>query len=71
MLFKKKGKLRKEFNEKLLSQLEAAKQEWMRQKSLIEKSVEPSDDIIKDLKVAETKYFFLLREAKRRNVFVK
>ncbi|MEH7234526.1 YaaL family protein [Bacillus sp. JJ1562] len=70
MLFKKKGKLRREFNQELFSQLEIAKKEWMRQKSLIEKSVEPSDDILNELKVAETKYFFLLREAKRRKVFL-
>lgn len=70
MLFKKKGKLRKEFNQELITQLEIAKRDWMRQKNLIEKSVEPSDDILKELKVAETKYFFLLREAKRRKVFL-
>ncbi|MEH7387795.1 YaaL family protein [Bacillus sp. JJ1521] len=70
MLFKKKGKLRKQFNQELFSQLEIAKKEWMRQKSLIEKSVEPSDDVLSELKVAETKYFFLLREAKRRKVFL-
>ncbi|MEK5440152.1 MULTISPECIES: YaaL family protein [unclassified Fredinandcohnia] len=70
MLFKKKGKLRKEYNQELFSQLEMAKKEWMRQKNLIEKSVEPSDDVLSELKVAETKYFFLLREAKRRKVFL-
>ncbi len=70
MLFKKKGKLRKEYNQEIFSQLEMAKKEWMRQKNLIEKSVEPSDDVLSELKVAETKYFFLLREAKRRKVFL-
>ncbi|WP_010285580.1 YaaL family protein [Bacillus timonensis] len=70
MLFKKKGKLRNEFNQELFRQLELAKRDWMRQKSLIEKSVEPSDDILNELKVAETKYFFFLREAKRRKVFL-
>ncbi|WP_099355778.1 YaaL family protein [Fredinandcohnia onubensis] len=70
MLFKKKGKLRQEYNQELFSQLEIAKKEWIRQKNLIEKSVEPSDDVLNELKVAETKYFFLLREAKRRKVFL-
>ncbi|MFD1777121.1 YaaL family protein [Fredinandcohnia salidurans] len=70
MLFKKKGKLRQEYNQELFSQLEIAKKEWMRQKNLIEKSVEPSDDVLNELKVAETKYFFLLREAKRRKIFL-
>ena len=70
MLFKKKGKLRQEYNQELFSQLEIAKKEWIRQKNLIEKSVEPSDDVLNELKVAETKYFFLLREAKRRKIFL-
>ncbi|MFS0865609.1 YaaL family protein [Fredinandcohnia sp. 179-A 10B2 NHS] len=70
MLFKKKGWLRNEFDDKLLSQLETTKQEWMRQKNLIEKSVEPSDDVLNELKVAETKYFFLLKEAKNRKVYL-
>ncbi|MFS0821067.1 YaaL family protein [Bacillus sp. 1P02SD] len=70
MLFKKKRKLRNEFNQELFTQLEIAKKEWMRQKILIEKSIEPSGAILNDLKVAETKYFFLLREAKRRKIFL-
>lgn len=68
MLFKRKGWLRSEFNEELLHQLELTKREWMKQKSLIEKSFEPSDEILNELKVAETKYFFLLKEAKKRKV---
>lgn len=39
-------------------------------KQLIEKSVEPSDKVIFDLKIAEAKYLFLLREAKKRKVTI-
>lgn len=70
MLLKKKGWLRREFDQMLLEQLDLVKKEWMRQKSLIDKSFEPSDDVLLDLKVAEAKYFYLLREAKNRKVYL-
>ncbi|MDF0729001.1 YaaL family protein [Cytobacillus sp. S13-E01] len=68
MLFRKKGWLRNEYDEKLLIQLEALKENWMQQKNIIERSVEPSDEVLFELKISETKYFFLLREAKMRKI---
>lgn len=44
------------------------KNEWNRQKQLIDNSVEPSSQVLYELKVAEAKYFFLLKEAKKRNI---
>ncbi|MFP9072080.1 YaaL family protein, partial [Enterococcus faecalis] len=38
------------------------------QKKLVEKSLEPSAEVLYELKVAEAKYFFYLREAKQRNL---
>ncbi|MFC4324334.1 YaaL family protein [Litchfieldia salsa] len=70
MFFRKKGKLRKEFDEILLHQVESLKDEWMRQKRLIEKSIDPAEDVLNDLRIAESKYFFLLREAKQRKLFL-
>ena len=70
MFFRRKDKLRREFDEKLLFQLEYLKEEWMRQKNLIEKSIDPSDEVLYELKLAESKYFFLLREAKSRKIFL-
>jgi hypothetical protein len=70
MFFQRKDKLRREFDDKLLSQLEYLKDDWMRQKNMIEKSIDPSDAVLYDLKVAESKYFFLLREAKSRKLFL-
>ncbi|WP_078543229.1 YaaL family protein [Litchfieldia alkalitelluris] len=70
MFFRKKGKLRKDFDEKLLQQLEHLKEDWMKQKLLIEKSIDPSEEILNDLRLAESKYFFLLREAKQRKLFI-
>ena len=68
MLFRRKGWLRNEYDEKLLIQLEVLKENWMQQKNIIERSVEPSDEVLFELKISETKYFFLLREAKKRKI---
>ncbi|PDY45463.1 YaaL family protein [Bacillus pseudomycoides] len=68
MFFQKKGKLRKEYDDKLIAVLEKVKNEWLRQKRMVEQSVEPSHDVLCSLKIAEAKYFFLLKEAKRRPV---
>ena len=68
MFFQKKGKLRKEYDDKLIVLLEKVKNEWLRQKRMVEQSVEPSQDVLCSFKIAEAKYFFLLKEAKRRPV---
>nr|MDH3162182.1 YaaL family protein [Bacillus licheniformis] len=68
MGFLRKKKLRKEFDNKLVEQLIHQKEEWNRQKRLIENSLEPSPEVLYELKVAEAKYFFYLREAKKRNL---
>ncbi|MCY7784979.1 MULTISPECIES: YaaL family protein [unclassified Bacillus (in: firmicutes)] len=68
MGFLRKKTLRREFDEKLTEQLFKQKEEWNRQKRLVEKSLEPSAEVLYELKVAEAKYFFYLREAKQRNL---
>ncbi|CCU58343.1 YaaL family protein [Bacillus subtilis] len=68
MGFLRKKTLRREFDEKLTEQLFKQKEEWNRQKKLVEKSLEPSAEVLYELKVAEAKYFFYLREAKQRNL---
>lgn len=65
MGFLRKKTLRREFDEKLTEQLFKQKEEWNRQKKLVEKSLEPSAEVLYELKVAEAKYFFYLREAKQ------
>ncbi|MBA2876923.1 YaaL family protein [Thermaerobacillus caldiproteolyticus] len=71
MFWRRKGWLRKQFNEKLINELQAMRDEWMEQKNLIEKSVEPSEEVVISLKITEAKYFFLIREAKRRRISLK
>ncbi|MDQ0233569.1 YaaL family protein [Metabacillus malikii] len=70
MPLRRKGWLRKHYDQQLLKELLEMKKEWNRQKQLVDKSFEPSEYILYDLKVAEAKYFFLLKEAKKRNIKV-
>nr|WP_263323962.1 YaaL family protein [Neobacillus sp. Marseille-Q6967] len=71
MFFRRKGWLRKEFDEKLLTQLLEYKEYWQSQKQLLDKSFDPSEEAICQTKIAEAKYIFLLKEAKHRNLSLK
>ncbi|EDL63787.1 YaaL family protein [Bacillus sp. SG-1] len=71
MFFQKKGKLRKEYDNKLLHTLEDAKKDWISQKALEDMSIENSFEINYLSKIAEAKYFFFFREAKNRKVVIK
>ncbi|KMY48135.1 YaaL family protein [Peribacillus loiseleuriae] len=68
MFFRRKGELRNENNQKLVQQLEEIKRSWLNQKSLLEKSLDPSEYAIIQAKISEIKYFYLFKEAKRRKV---
>ncbi|HET7627754.1 MAG TPA: YaaL family protein [Bacillales bacterium] len=61
---KRKRRLRKQVNERLLDAISRAKQDWLRQREMVEKSIDPADSVIHELKLAESRYFFLLKEAK-------
>ncbi|MCM3720286.1 YaaL family protein [Fictibacillus phosphorivorans] len=68
MFFSRKGRLKRSGDQQLLQSLNELKAEWMHQKAMVERSVEPSEEVIFKLQLAESKYFFLLKEAKKRNV---
>ena len=68
MFFRRKGRLRREFDESLLETLDSLRQEWERQRNLVDKSVEPSLEVLSHLYLAEAKYFYVLKEAKKRPV---
>lgn len=68
MFFRRKGKLRRETDQKLWDALNTLKEDWMRNKLLVEKSIDPSVDLLNDLKTSEAKYFYLVREAKVRHL---
>jgi hypothetical protein len=71
MFFRRKGQLRKEYDERLLTKLEQYKEYWQQQKILLDKSFDPSEEVICQTKIAEVKYIFLLKEAKQRKVSLK
>ncbi|KOO46722.1 YaaL family protein [Priestia koreensis] len=68
MLFKRKGWLRKEFDQELLNGFNDTKAHWLKQSRYIEQSVDPSEDVLVSMKVAKAKYLYLLKEAKHRNI---
>jgi hypothetical protein len=68
MFFQRKSWLRNEFDEKLINGLNKYKLDWQQQKQMLEKSFDPSEEVICESKLAEAKYFFLLKEAKYRNI---
>ena len=68
MLFRRKGWLRKEFNEKLMNQLAEVKDDWFQQKRLLEKSFDTPSDVIAQTMLAEAKHFRLFKEAKERKI---
>jgi hypothetical protein len=71
MLFSRKGKLKKEFDEQLISQFFAAKQELQTAKEMEEMSDDYDLYIITKRKIAESKHLFLLKEARIREVKVR
>ncbi|WP_316572875.1 YaaL family protein [Neobacillus sp. YIM B06451] len=68
MFFRRKGRLRQESNEKFLNLLNDVKADRQRQKTLLEKSFDPTEEVICQARMAEAKYFFLLKEAKYRKI---
>ncbi|MBD3110042.1 YaaL family protein [Bacillus sp. AGMB 02131] len=71
MFFRRKGWLRKEYDERLLQELVTLKKDWLAKKALIERCVDPSLELTLEAKMAEVKYFSLFKEAKVRQVKVK
>ncbi len=67
-MFRKKGRLSKELNQSLAEMMERLKNEWLKQKRVVESSIEPSPEVLHHLKLAEAKYFFLLKEARFKNI---
>ncbi|CAM4124959.1 YaaL family protein [Mesobacillus thioparans] len=71
MFFRKKKWLRKEFDQKLLEQLDSMKTNRNNQKLLVERSFDPSEEFITEAKITEAKYFFLFKEAKHRKITIR
>jgi hypothetical protein len=68
MFFRRKGKLRKEFDDQLIQKLHELRNNWNNQNAWIERCVDPSVNVCCEAKLAEVKYFFSIKEAKSRNL---
>lgn len=68
MFFRKKGSLRREFDEMLIRELKRLGTIRTNQKNLLGKCFEPSEELICEAKITEAKYYFLLKEAKNRKL---
>ncbi|GAB4072072.1 hypothetical protein GCM10028778_01160 [Barrientosiimonas marina] len=64
----KQKKQRQEADNQLLEALFSAENEWRQIQAIMDKSVEPTEGGWFQLKLAQAKYLFLLREARRRDV---
>ena len=70
-MFFKKGKLKKEFDSKLISLMKETKEDWQ-QSQIIEELMDDYDlSIIAQRKIAESKHFFLYKEARIRKILLK
>lgn len=59
---------KRKIDEQLLDAIVTTKQEWQQIQLIVEKSIDPTDKVIYRQKLAQAKYLFLLREAKKRNI---
>lgn len=71
MFFLRKGKLKKEFDEKLVNLIKETKDEWHNAKVIEELSDDFSLDTIAQRKAAESIHFYLFKEARIRRVIIK
>ncbi|MGD7046537.1 YaaL family protein [Jeotgalibacillus proteolyticus] len=71
MLFRKKGKLKKEFDDQLIELMAATRDEWRQQKNMAELSIEVSGQSAAAERLCEAKYFYLFKEARQRKIVIK
>ncbi len=71
MMFSRKGKLKKEFDEKLIHLIKETKDDWNNAK-VIEGLLDDYDlDVIARRKIAESIHFYLFKEARIRKILLK
>lgn len=63
-------RIQKQIDQELLNVIFSAEKEWKHLRKIVDNSIDPLDESRQWLKVAEAKYMFLLREAKRRKISV-
>ncbi|HWL13808.1 MAG TPA: YaaL family protein [Ureibacillus sp.] len=71
MIFSRKGKLKREFDEKLVNLIKETKDDWSSAK-VIEDLVDDYDlEVIVQRKLAESVHFYLFKEARIRKILIK
>lgn len=71
MLFFKKGKLKKEYDNKLIHLMKETHDDW-KEAQVMEGFLDDYDlSVIAARKIAESKHFFLFKEAKIRKIMIK
>lgn len=60
--------IKRKIDEQLLEAIISMKQEWQQIGLIIEKSIEPTEEIMFNESLAKAKYLFLLREARYREL---
>lgn len=71
MLFSRKGKLKKEFDEKLVQLVKETKDDLQNAKVFEELIDDYNLDVLAQKKVAESIHFYLFKEARIRRVLIK
>ena len=71
MFFRSKGKLKKEFDDKLVHLLKETKEELQQAKNIEELLDDYDLELIAQRKVAESIHFYLFKEARIRRVLIK
>lgn len=71
MFFSRKGKLKKEYDERLVQSIKTAKDDLNNAKVMEDLMDEVNLDVLVQSKTAESLYFYLLKEARIRKVIIK
>ncbi|MFX3616559.1 MAG: YaaL family protein [Sporolactobacillus sp.] len=61
----KKGELRREITDSMMGALYRTKDDWLTKKKVIESSIDPSDEVLYQLKLSEARYLFFLKEVRK------
>lgn len=67
-MFSRKGKLKKEYDEQLARLMKETKKEWHQAKELETLIVDYDLEVIVQRKIAESKHFYLFKEARIRKI---
>lgn len=70
-MFFRKGKLKKEFDELLVSTIKQTKDEWQQAKLIEDLSDDYDLGVVAQRKVAESIHFYLFKEARIRRVLIR